>query len=89
MLPTPPPGHDDAPAPVRSPCVSICRIEVSTGFCEGCFRTIDEIADWSTMTDQRRRAVWTELRARGERVATALGFAPVAPGPVPGSVPGR
>lgn len=86
MIPTPPPDETLAPSPVRSPCVSICRMDVASGFCEGCFRTIDEIADWSTLTDDARRKVWGELRARGERVAESLGFAPmepIAPGPVP------
>ena len=95
LPPTLPPGFAAEPStgvstPVRSPCVSICRIDVATGFCEGCFRTIDEIADWSAMTDDRRRAVWRELHARGEAAAAALGFAPI-PVPVtlpPGSEPG-
>ncbi len=26
-----------------SPCIAVCRLDEATGFCEGCFRTIDEI----------------------------------------------
>ncbi len=71
---------DAVATPVRSPCVSICRMDVATGLCEGCFRTIDEIADWGAMSDSRRRAVWHDLRARAEAAAQALGFAPL---PIP------
>jgi predicted Fe-S protein YdhL (DUF1289 family) len=35
-----------------------------TGWCEGCWRTIDEIASWSRMDDQQRRAVWSALARR-------------------------
>jgi predicted Fe-S protein YdhL (DUF1289 family) len=50
--------------PVPSPCISICRIDAATGWCEGCLRTLDEIADWGGMPDERKRAVWTALEAR-------------------------
>jgi predicted Fe-S protein YdhL (DUF1289 family) len=29
-----------------SPCIGVCRIDRDTGWCEGCWRTLDEIADW-------------------------------------------
>jgi predicted Fe-S protein YdhL (DUF1289 family) len=53
---------DDAP----SPCTSVCRMDRLSGFCEGCLRTIPEIAGWSKMEDEARRGVWRaiELRAR-------------------------
>lgn len=34
--------------------------------CFGCFRTLDEIAAWSTMTPAKREAVMSELEARRE-----------------------
>ena len=36
----------------------------ATGLCEGCFRTIDEIAAWSRMDDDEKRAVWVQLDMR-------------------------
>lgn len=50
--------------PVPSPCLSICRMDAATEFCEGCFRTLDEIAAWGMMRDEQRRAVWQLLRQR-------------------------
>jgi predicted Fe-S protein YdhL (DUF1289 family) len=41
----------------------------ATGWCEGCLRTIDEIAAWSGMDDAERRAVWAELAGRRRRRA--------------------
>ena len=49
---------------VRSPCISVCRIDEVSGYCTGCYRTIDEIAGWGMMTDDRKSLVWEALRRR-------------------------
>ena len=49
---------------VPSPCVGICRMHGLTGWCEGCLRTIDEIAMWSQMSDGEKQAVWKQLPRR-------------------------
>ena len=53
---------------VPSPCINVCRMNASTGWCEGCLRTIDEIAGWSIYDDHEKRAVWNELEARRARL---------------------
>jgi predicted Fe-S protein YdhL (DUF1289 family) len=53
---------------VPSPCINVCRMDASTGWCEGCLRTIDEIAGWSIYDDQEKRAVWDALEARRARL---------------------
>jgi predicted Fe-S protein YdhL (DUF1289 family) len=52
---------------VPSPCISVCRMSADTGLCEGCFRTLEEIAAWGMQGDGERRAVWQLLvdRAKG------------------------
>uniref|UniRef100_C5CM54 DUF1289 domain-containing protein n=1 Tax=Variovorax paradoxus (strain S110) TaxID=543728 RepID=C5CM54_VARPS len=59
------PAAGDAPD-VPSPCTSVCRMDSRSGFCEGCLRTLPEIAGWSRMDGVARRGVWRaiELRAR-------------------------
>lgn len=47
-----------------SPCISICRMDDATGWCEGCLRTIDEIAVWSLLDDEERRQVNAVLSQR-------------------------
>ena len=49
---------------VPSPCQSLCLRRAGPGWCEGCLRTIDEIAAWGRMDEQARRAVWAVLPAR-------------------------
>ncbi|PLK27029.1 DUF1289 domain-containing protein [Novosphingobium sp. TH158] len=48
-----------------SPCISICRIDRTTGWCEGCKRTLDEIADWPMLSATQKRAVISQLAGRG------------------------
>ncbi|MFO1395872.1 MAG: DUF1289 domain-containing protein [Burkholderiales bacterium] len=55
-------------AGVPSPCISVCRMNERTGLCEGCLRTLDEIAVWGMLDDDARRDVW---QAIGERRAAA------------------
>jgi predicted Fe-S protein YdhL (DUF1289 family) len=38
-----------------------------TGLCEGCLRTLDEIAAWSAMSAEQKRAVLAQLPKRGSR----------------------
>jgi predicted Fe-S protein YdhL (DUF1289 family) len=49
---------------VASPCINVCRMNPDTGLCEGCRRTLDEIAAWSGMSAEEKRAVLARLQAR-------------------------
>jgi len=51
-------------AEIDSPCVKLCTIHPQTGLCLGCARSLDEIAAWSRMAPERRRAIMAELPAR-------------------------
>jgi predicted Fe-S protein YdhL (DUF1289 family) len=61
-----PPAPGDTTRPVRSPCVSICRIDAASGLCVGCQRTLDEIGDWGSMADGERLEVWARIVERRE-----------------------
>jgi len=39
-------------------------MNAANGYCEGCWRTIDEIAQWSKLSDVEKRAVWVEIERR-------------------------
>ena len=60
---------DPAQSPVPSPCISVCKMNPVTGWCEGCQRTIDEIAGWSRMSDDAKRDVWAEVARRRQQAA--------------------
>ena len=50
---------------VQSPCIRVCVVHPEARICTGCLRTIDEIARWSRMTPEERRAVMAALPGRG------------------------
>jgi predicted Fe-S protein YdhL (DUF1289 family) len=63
--------------PVPSPCVNVCRMNPGSGWCEGCWRSIDEIAAWSRLDESQRLAVWQVLVARQPGPAPdVVGFSP-------------
>jgi predicted Fe-S protein YdhL (DUF1289 family) len=49
---------------VDSPCIKVCVVHPETRLCVGCRRSIDEIARWSRMTTDERRAVIAALPDR-------------------------
>ncbi len=58
---------------VPSPCVDVCRMDARTGWCEGCSRTIEEIAQWSGLDDPAKREVWQRLDQRRAQLDTPAG----------------
>ena len=60
------PGRKTPP----SPCINVCRMDEATGWCDGCLRTIDEIAAWSSFDDDTKRAVWEAIDARHAQLMT-------------------
>ena len=49
---------------MESPCIKVCVIDPVSGLCEGCARSLKEIAQWSRFTAQERWRVMGELEGR-------------------------
>ncbi len=58
---------------IRTPCIDICVLHRREGICIGCFRTGDEIARWSTMSDAERDSLMAELPDRAARLRRRSG----------------
>ena len=54
--------------PVASLCINVCRMDAATGWCEGCLRTIDEIAAWAALSDADKLVIWDRLGERREQI---------------------
>ncbi|PKO25752.1 MAG: DUF1289 domain-containing protein [Betaproteobacteria bacterium HGW-Betaproteobacteria-8] len=54
-----------------SPCIGICAMNASTGQCEGCCRSLEEIRGWWDMMDDERKRVMDQLE---QRQSTVLDF---------------
>lgn len=51
-----------------SPCIGVCTLDETTNLCQGCFRTIDEIAGWGAYSAEEKRQVLTAIENRCERI---------------------
>jgi predicted Fe-S protein YdhL (DUF1289 family) len=51
---------------VPSPCVGVCRMDAASGYCLGCWRTLDEIAHWSAANADEQWACWQRIEGRIE-----------------------
>jgi predicted Fe-S protein YdhL (DUF1289 family) len=58
---------------IETPCVKVCVIEPESGLCIGCLRRRDEIAAWSGLSPEARRAIVAELPARAPRLSRRKG----------------
>ena len=56
---------------VASPCIDVCRMDARTGLCEGCLRTLDEIAAWGTLTESMKREVLAAIEVRRAALSDA------------------
>ncbi|NDV01526.1 DUF1289 domain-containing protein [Pseudoroseicyclus tamaricis] len=51
-------------AEIESPCVKTCVVHPKAKICVGCYRTIDEIAQWTKLSPEQRHAIMADLPAR-------------------------
>ncbi|NIT57824.1 MAG: DUF1289 domain-containing protein [Aliifodinibius sp.] len=48
----------------KSPCVNVCSIDAKTGYCQGCLRTLDEIAMWPQLSETEKERIVLSLEKR-------------------------
>jgi predicted Fe-S protein YdhL (DUF1289 family) len=59
-----PPEHSMGADDVPSPCVSICALDAAGAHCLGCYRSLDEVASWPTLSPDERRRVLARVEDR-------------------------
>ncbi|MDO8313777.1 MAG: DUF1289 domain-containing protein [Rugosibacter sp.] len=47
---------------ISSPCINVCRMQ--DNLCLGCYRTLDEIATWSQMSDAEKMQILSKVANR-------------------------
>ena len=53
---------------MQSPCVKFCVLDPGSGLCAGCGRSLDEIAQWSSFSEEERRRIMAELPERMKKL---------------------
>lgn len=49
---------------ISSPCIKACMLDPVSKHCEGCGRSLAEIARWGSMSEAERLAIMARLRER-------------------------
>jgi predicted Fe-S protein YdhL (DUF1289 family) len=49
---------------LKTPCIKVCVMDLDTHHCKGCYRSIEEIGRWSSLTDAERDAIIAALPER-------------------------
>ena len=47
-----------------TPCIKVCIIDPASKLCEGCGRTLAEIAQWGRLSEAERLKIMAELPER-------------------------
>lgn len=58
---------------IESPCVKLCLIHPDARICTGCYRSIDEITQWSQLSVEARREIMAALPARASTLTQRRG----------------
>jgi predicted Fe-S protein YdhL (DUF1289 family) len=58
---------------IQTPCTKVCTLDPVSRLCAGCGRTLDEIANWSAMSDAERARIMAELPRRVAALAARDG----------------
>ena len=53
----------DATQPVKSPCIEVCSLN-NEDVCIGCYRTANEIIEWFSAPDKRKREILVSVSER-------------------------
>lgn len=54
---------------IASPCSKVCVLNPDLSLCRGCYRTLEEIARWTAMSERERAAVLELLPLRRAQAA--------------------
>jgi len=49
---------------VQSPCIGVCSIDETSGYCQGCYRTVEEIKGWWDMSSPEQAKLVADLEER-------------------------
>lgn len=58
---------------IDSPCVRVCVVHPDARICVGCYRSIDEIGAWSSMSPEKRQEVMADLPNRQTAITKRRG----------------
>ena len=58
---------------IQSPCIKLCSIHPVERICVGCYRSMEEIGAWSSLSSEARTKIMAELPSRASLVQKRRG----------------
>lgn len=58
---------------IDSPCVKLCSIHPRERICVGCYRSMEEIGAWSSLSSEVRLEIMAKLPSRASRIQKRRG----------------
>ena len=49
---------------VDSPCINVCQIDEKKSCCTGCLRTLEEISNWQSYSEKKKKYIIKLLSSR-------------------------
>ena len=49
---------------VDSPCINVCQIDEKKSYCTGCLRTLEEISNWQSYSEKKKKCIIKLLSSR-------------------------
>ncbi len=57
-------GNIETEEAIASPCINICKMDIVSALCQGCFRTRGEIAAWRQASNDERLQILAAVEKR-------------------------
>lgn len=52
----------DTKITIESPCIRQCKINVTENICKGCFRTLDDVQNWTKYSDEQKKIIINDIK---------------------------
>ncbi|HVK53523.1 MAG TPA: DUF1289 domain-containing protein [Burkholderiales bacterium] len=62
-----------------SPCIQVCKLDPSTNVCIGCYRSIEEIANWRRYSNREKKAALDAACLRRVEATAASSLSQMSP----------
>lgn len=49
---------------IHTPCVHLCELDYNTYICKGCYRTLEEIEEWPSYSEEKQLRLIEMCRLR-------------------------
>lgn len=58
---------------IESPCIKLCKVDCSGTKCISCFRSVNEISNWSMLSEESKRIIVNDLERRKQSYLKGCG----------------